>query len=598
MSERRPQLSTRPVKARKPLLGNPTTNTSQKTGSMAALTSLLAFDIKGEDLVTSLEELMLPLAAGFQYREEGIFDHLTRISRFVLLLCNALELKGSDARRFRLASLFHDIGMVHVPYHILSKRGKLAKDEITVVQQHTLVGYELLSQSSHPLIQEAANIAWSHHEHFNGNGYPRKLKGDNIPLGGRLMALADVFDALTTRRPHKEPYPAEVAKDIISGLAGQHFDPLVVEAFLASFDDFVAVTEGRHIIQEAASPQSSDFELSDRDRCEGEVLAQSGYFSCPYCKNLHPMAADFCNMVGAPLREIHKLSGRVLNEKYLLQRAAGAGGMGAVYESVHLRTERRLAIKLLDPLLARNKTDLTRFFEEARIFATVNHPNLVEVLDIDQTGDGIPYMVMEYLDGQDLAHLMHEQQGMSEVASATLVLEILRTLQHVHSKGIVHRDLKPENVYLIDSGTRLKVLDFGISLQRSTDPNRARLTEEGTFMGTPEYMSPEQALGRSNLDHRSDLFTVGELLYELLTGVQVFDGPSTLAIMMAVTNAPIRPIQELMPNISSEMRQVVERALQRPLERRFQSAMEFRDALRPIAARDPRFHESILLIND
>lgn len=534
-----------------------------------------------------------------QFREPDIAQHLRRVSTYVELLAEGLGRPPEEVKLLKLASLFHDVGMAEVPTEIVSKNGPLTPEESAVVRRHTEIGHEMLAGSGVPMMELAAILALTHHEYVNGKGYPHQLTTDEIPLGGRILAVADVFDALTTRRPYKEPYPIDVAVDIINGMAGKQFDAGVVEALHQRVDLFrdvdgapmkVAITPVDRL--KANSRQS--FAISARDQDKGDLFASGGYFSCPYCKQMHPQGTSLCVSKQVPLREIHQLSGQVINEKYLLQRAAGAGGMAAVYESLHMLTNRRVALKLLDPDVARNPSDVTRFLEEGRVFATVGHPNLVEVLDIDQTPEGIPFMVMEYLVGEDLADFIEAECPISEAAAASIVIEVLRTLTAVHEAGIVHRDLKPENIFLIEDRRRLKILDFGISLVRD-NPQRPRLTKAGTFMGTPEYMSPEQAYGLDNVDHRSDLFTMGEILYELVTGWQTFMAETTMAVMMAVANVRYVHPSTRVSSLSPQMVAVILRALRADKDARYQTTEEFIADLLPILELDPRYQEGFLL---
>ncbi len=553
-------------------------------------------------------DALVPLAAAYQHQDESIAAHIRRVAGYVRLIAEGLGLSDDQVLLYQHASTFHDVGMVDVPSEVLLKNGPLNAEELEKMRRHTEVGHRLLATSKSPLMQVAALIARFHHESFDGSGYPLGLKGEAIPMPARITTLADVFDALTTKRPFKEPYPFHVALDIIEGVAGRQFDPRLVATLTQAFRE--ARNTSRLQAREqpttpapslpSAPPQpiplhpwdgaeAPSFNLSLRDRTNKEVfsLVQSGYFSCPYCKSLHPHAIRVCPTEAMPLREIHKLSGRVLNDKYLLQRAAGAGGMAAVYEAWHLRIERRLAIKILDPQLANNPADLTRFFEEARIFATVGHPNLVEVLDFDLMEQSIPFIVMEFLDGADLAKVLSDRGKLDLLTALTISMELLRTLEAVHAKGIVHRDIKPENIYFINNFARLKLLDFGISLLRTPEGRRRRITEEGRFVGTPEYMSPEQALG-ADVDHRSDLFTVGEILYEMLTGHIAFDGDNPMAIMMAVSSTRYTPAQHHLPSLPTALIAILDKALARQPEDRFQSAAEFSDALSKVANQDER----------
>lgn len=538
-------------------------------------------------------EAAIRLAAGYQFREEGIVEHLRRIAEYVRILAGRLDWPTDEAAVLHHAALFHDVGMVDVPEEILRKRGKLDQNETALMRRHPELGRVLLgSGDGPPLLREAASLAWTHHECFDGTGYPRGLAGDDIPVGARILAVADVLDALTTRRSFKDAYPFDVAVEMIRASAGRHFDPRVVEAFCDCAGDIERVCR---TMATGEVPSSPGFRVSARDRSEEGVyaVARSAYFSCPYCKRLHPRATERCAAFSVRLRDIHKLSGRLLDEKYQIGEALGVGGMGAVYEARHVLIGRRFAVKFLDSELAHDEANLTRFYNEARVSATVGHSSLVEVTDMGRTPEGIPFIVMEMLDGRSLAQIRKERGVLAPIAATTITMEILDALAAVHKKGIVHRDLKPENIYLVGDASerRIKILDFGVSLLAAPGLTRRRLTITGDVFGTPQYMSPEQAQGKLEVDRRSDLFTVGEILYELVTGRPVFEGDNQLAVIRAVVWCEVISPAALGVDLDPVLEAAIMRALQRDPGDRFQSAAEFAEMLREYAARDPRWAE-------
>jgi tRNA A-37 threonylcarbamoyl transferase component Bud32 len=550
---------------------------------------------QGTPAVAQLESLVR-LAAGYQFREAGIVEHLGRIGTYVEALAAAL---GWSARRtllLRHAALFHDIGMTDVPESILNKEGKLTEGETALVRRHAELGRALLGEVDAPLLSEAAVLAWTHHEAFDGSGYPRGIRGEAIPAGARILAVADVFDALTTRRAFKDAYPVDVAVEIVRKGAGRRFAPDVVAAFLAHREELGRLSRD---LASPAVPGPPGFRISARDTTEGEIfgVAREAYFCCPFCSELHPRATEVCPVSLDALREIHKLSGRILDEKYQIRAALGVGGMGTVYEAQHLLIHRRVAVKFLDADLARDRQGVDRFQNEARVCSTVGHPNLVDVTDMGQTSEGIPYMVMERLYGQSLASLMHSGRRFTPAAAVGLAIEVLRTLVAVHAKGIVHRDLKPANLFLVGdlAEPRLKILDFGVSLLGATDERRERLTQAGDVFGTPQYMSPEQAQGKLGIDPRADLFTVGGILYEMLVGRLVFDGPNQLAILTRVAACRVEPPSRFVEGLDPKLERALMRVLAREPEERFQSAEEFLVPLLAWARRDPRFQDGVML---
>ncbi|MBI5502969.1 MAG: protein kinase [Deltaproteobacteria bacterium] len=541
-------------------------------------------------------EALLRLAAGYQFREEGVVEHLRRMSAYVSVLARVSGWSGERRRLLELSVLFHDVGMVDVPEPVLRKEGRLSDAETRLVRRHPELGHALLSACDAALLREAAEVAWTHHEAHDGSGYPRGLSGEDVPPAARIVALADVFDALTTRRAFKDPYPFDVACEIVRKGAWKRFDPDVVAAFLECRDDLRVLSES---LATPDRPTRTGFRISARDTSEGDVFdaARDAYFSCPFCGDLHPRATDVCPRSREALREIHKLSGRTLAGKYHVRLARGIGGMATVYEAHHALISRRLAIKFLDAELARNPQTMERFRNEATVSSTVDHPNLVEVTDMGETPEGIPYIVMELLEGRSLAELIAARGRFPDAAVLTIGVEVLRTLAAVHAKGIVHRDLKPDNLFLIGelSEPRLKILDFGVSLLLTADERRKRLTQAGDVFGTPQYMSPEQAQGKLDVDARSDLFTLGAILYEMLAGRPAFDGPNPLAVINAVALCEVEPLGPLAPGVAPDLERLILRALERDPRDRWQTADQMLEQLVPLARRDPRYRDGCLL---
>ncbi len=281
------------------------------------------------------------------------------------------------------------------------------------------------------------------------------------------------------------------------------------------------------------------------------------------------------------------LTGTTLKGTYQVGRRMAAGGMGVVYEATHVRLPRRYAIKVLTPEMSTNAQAVGRFQREAEIVAGFGHPHIVDVLDFDELETGQLYMVMEFLEGEDLAARL--QRGALDVGTTLRVFrDVCSALQVAHDAGIVHRDLKPANLFLIQRDGRsdfAKVLDFGISkiIQSTTN-----LTQDKAVMGTPSYMSPEQAQGETSLiDQRTDIFALGAILFECLSGQLAFGGDSALAILFKITQ-PARPsLVALRPDIPRAIEQVVLRALAPVREDRFASPRELYAALLDAASNAP-----------
>jgi serine/threonine protein kinase len=274
--------------------------------------------------------------------------------------------------------------------------------------------------------------------------------------------------------------------------------------------------------------------------------------------------------------------GRVLDGKYEIVRKLGGGGIGAVYEGVHRRVGRKVAVKLLHSMLAHDERMRTRFEREARAAAATAHPNIVEVLDFGELDDHTAFLVLELLEGHDLdAEIGRGTLGVAR--AVRIALQVCSALEAVHAKGIVHRDLKPANIFLT---TRLgdpdfvKVLDFGVA--KFTEPVDAPAqTATGQAVGTPLYMSPEQARGSRDVDHRTDIYALGAVLFRALTGRCLFEAASVMEIFVLICHGRVPRLRELRPELPEALDEIVARMLERDRERRFSTIGEVAAALRP-----------------
>jgi len=276
--------------------------------------------------------------------------------------------------------------------------------------------------------------------------------------------------------------------------------------------------------------------------------------------------------------------GRVIDDKYRIIEAIGEGGMSSIYEAEHLGLDRRVALKVLHAALADDAEAVARLRQEAQVVATIGHPNICEVFDMGRVANGSHYLVMERLRGESLADRLKDEGPMSFLELAPLVRQILKALAAAHKKGILHRDLKPENIFIEEARqfgkVTAKLLDFGISKSMSYDfVQDQRLTHTGMVMGTPYYMAPEQARGDSGLDQRVDLWAVGVIMYEALTGRRPFVATNYNALLVKILTSKPRPVQKLDPSIPEDVAAIVDRALSKLREDRFQEADEFRARL-------------------
>jgi serine/threonine-protein kinase len=287
--------------------------------------------------------------------------------------------------------------------------------------------------------------------------------------------------------------------------------------------------------------------------------------------------------------------GRTIAGKFAVQRRIGAGAMGVVYLAQQLALDKVVAIKVLHRELAVDPGFIARFRREARAASRLDHPNSIRVFDFGAEPDGLLYIAMEYVEGPDLFSVIHEHGPLPNATIVDLLSQVLSALAVAHDLGVFHRDLKPENIMIVrgkgEEGQPVdvvKVLDFGIAKIAETgvqpaDQNARRHTTKGLVVGTPEYMSPEQARG-DVLDGRSDLYSVGVILYELLTGRVPFEGDSPISTVLKHISDPPSPPSALSPNVDPQLEAICLKALAKAPSDRFQDAREMRLALRSVSS--------------
>jgi serine/threonine-protein kinase len=282
--------------------------------------------------------------------------------------------------------------------------------------------------------------------------------------------------------------------------------------------------------------------------------------------------------------------GEVLAEKYQITRFIGEGGMGTVYEAQHAIVGRRFAVKYLRAELAGEEETLERFRREARAAGALENENIVSVVDFGVAGDGIPYMVMEYLVGEDLASLLGREGPMPIARAVNLVIQVCRGLDAAHAAGIIHRDLKPENLFVgrRGDGTDLvKILDFGIAKLSEAGMlgPMTPVTRSGATMGTPFYMPPEQARGAKTIDHRADIYSLGVILFEALSGERPHPGQSYNEILYHILTQPPVPLDSLRAGLHPDLVGTVHQAIAFDPQDRPPSAAQLARALAPHAGR-------------
>lgn len=294
-----------------------------------------------------------------------------------------------------------------------------------------------------------------------------------------------------------------------------------------------------------------------------------------------PLQADSTVMGDAPR---DPLIGRILDEKYRLDDRLGTGGMGTVYRATHLLIDRPVAVKVLNPRFVEDEAAQTRFRREARAAGRLQHSNAVTVTDFGRTADGFVYLVMELLEGRTLRDVLAREAPLDAARSVSLMLQISAAVAAAHEAGIIHRDLKPANIFIVqrkDAPPFVKVLDFGIAklaAESFEDDDPKTLTAVGVMIGTPKYMSPEQCDGAA-LTPASDVYSLGIILYEMLTSTTPFTGTSPLAIAIKHSSQEPRPPREWVVTIPQALEEIVLQALEKKPEDRPQNAAEFRRQL-------------------
>ena len=284
-------------------------------------------------------------------------------------------------------------------------------------------------------------------------------------------------------------------------------------------------------------------------------------------------------------------TGQILDGKYRLVRLLGEGGMGSVYEAQHAVIGRRCAVKFLHTEIANSPEVVKRFIREAQAASAIGHPNIIDIYDFGVGQDGAPYLVMEFLDGVSLADELALRQKLPPAEALEILAQTLSALGVAHQHGVVHRDLKPDNLYLTrvpGAVPRVKILDFGIS--KVTDPSRPedRMTCTGAVLGTPYYMAPEQARGDRDVDHRLDLYALGVILYEAVTGQVPFTGDNYNQLLLKILTEKFPTPRQLDPTLPEALEAIILRALERDRTERYQTAQEMYDDIVPLLDGDAR----------
>jgi len=275
--------------------------------------------------------------------------------------------------------------------------------------------------------------------------------------------------------------------------------------------------------------------------------------------------------------------GQVIDGKYQILRLLGTGGMGAVYEGENVRIKRRVAIKVLHASVSSAADNVARFEREAQAAGRIGSEHICEVLDLGVLADDSRYMVMEYLDGEMLSQRIKKNGRLSPAQSIPLMAQVLDALGAAHAAGIIHRDLKPDNIFVLHNKAGradfIKVLDFGVSKFSQMSGDEFNVTRAGAVVGTPYYMSPEQARGMAQVDQRSDIYALGVVLYQATTGQVPFRAETFNELLFKIALELPPPPQQFVPDLDPDFAGIIQRAMAREQAHRFQSCAEFKDAL-------------------
>jgi eukaryotic-like serine/threonine-protein kinase len=290
--------------------------------------------------------------------------------------------------------------------------------------------------------------------------------------------------------------------------------------------------------------------------------------------------------------------GEIIARKYQVESILGSGGVGVVVAARHVQLGERVALKFLHPEAASSTTDMARFLREARAAVRLKNEHAARVIDVGTLENGCPFIVMEFLTGTDLGVLLDQVESVPPMEAADYVLQACEAVAEAHALGIVHRDLKPSNLFLTeraDGSPLIKVLDFGIAkatIEAELGAGDLELTKTRTVLGSPMYMSPEQVRSSKSVDQRSDIWSLGIVLYELLSGTVPFDGDTATGVVAAVLSDPPPPLLARKPDLPHGLVYAVERCLQKQREHRFQNVAELAEALLPFAPEHSRLSVS------
>ncbi|GAB4196817.1 MAG: hypothetical protein OHK0013_04320 [Sandaracinaceae bacterium] len=300
---------------------------------------------------------------------------------------------------------------------------------------------------------------------------------------------------------------------------------------------------------------------------------------CPQCGAIYPDTIAFCGEDGAVTVQVQapddppdRRLGRRFGD-YVVAASVADGAMGRVYEGRHAQSRQKVAIKILHDEVAKDRIAVERFKREYETARELDSPHIVKVIDFGDTGDGSYFLTMEFLNGEELGALLRREGRLPIARALRILCQVALGLDDAHASGVIHRDLKPDNLFLVHTqeGDLVRILDFGsVKLQMETGP---KLTAFGTTLGSPYYMSPEQAMGKADVDNRTDVFALAAITYEMLSGHIAFDGPAVAQILMKIVNEMPAPLSSVRAGTPASLDDVIERALAKDKRKRHEGTL-------------------------
>ncbi|HEY1585633.1 MAG TPA: protein kinase [Polyangia bacterium] len=455
---------------------------------------------------------------------------------------------------------------------------------VGIILWELLTGRQLFPQAEHKLIERVRDPSVD----------PPSTYAPRVPPALDAIVMKALAKDKTLRFADCEAFRAALGSFLAQ--TAPTTDSSRVSAFLHQL--FEGEIEEDRVIRQRMLEDASKWAAEHAAKPKQPVGDPKQNVSQPETVSLQPRPSKHDDKKSEAAKHSEGIVGSYIDSKYLIRRLIGEGGMGLVYEAEHVEIGRRVAVKVLHAMYTRQAEVVSRFRSEARAATRIGHPHIIDVFDSGTTVEGAVYFVMEFLEGRDLSQLVEEDGPLPAQRSIAIAREICQALMAAHKAGILHRDLKPENVFLIDrDGKRdfVKVLDFGIAKTMEAVTDRVgRLTNPGVAMGTPEYMAPEQAAGLQ-IDARADVYAVGAILYEMLSGRPPHEGAHIMEVLTRKATIAPTPLSVLRPDVPRDLESLVMRTLAISPELRPQSMLSMSQELGKLSGATPTEEQPIAI---